>query len=274
MMSDERTWYDVLGVEPSAPKSDVKTAYHDALSDAQQAENGDEVAQVRRAWQVLSDPVQRQRYDEEIGLNQRGALDGGTDVEVDGNYDDEGDEYDGDESDVEIVDEGPVGRRPRPSALLETAEFLELPALSRRLVASLIDVVLIVGLFFASITLTYWLTGADSGLPGLITFVGWVEFWIIVFFLIPTWRTGQTLGKRFTWVMCVDRATGNLCSTRQVILRYIAPMVVIPVLLQMGAFLALFYGLSYALGRDQVSLADRLAKTAVVIARYRPTRAG
>jgi len=274
MMSDERTWYDVLGVEPTAPKSDVKTAYQDAMTNAQQSENGEEVRQVRRAWQVLSDPVQRKRYDDEIGLNQRGALDGATDVEIDDDYDDEDADFEGDESDVEFVDEGGPGRRPRTSAQLETAEFLEQPALSRRLVASLIDVVLVVGLFFASITLTYWISGADSGLPGLITFVGWVEFWIIVYFLIPTWRTGQTLGKRFTWVMCVDRATGNLCSTRQLILRYIAPMVVIPVLLQMGAFLALFYGLSYALGRDQVSIADRLSKTAVVIARYRPTRSG
>ena len=36
----------------------------------------------------------------------------------------------------------------------------------------------------------------------------------------------------------------------------------------------LFFGLSYAMGRDQLSLADRLAKTVVVVARYKPTRRG
>jgi hypothetical protein len=51
-------------------------------------------------------------------------------------------------------------------------------------------------------------------------------------------------------------------------------MVAIPALFQMGAFLALFFGLSYAMGRDQLSLADRLAKTVVVVARYKPTRTG
>jgi len=52
------------------------------------------------------------------------------------------------------------------------------------------------------------------------------------------------------------------------------PMLVIPLLLQAGAFLSLFYGLSFSMSRDQVSLADRVAKTAVVIARYKPSRPG
>ena len=48
-MDDERTWYEVLGVEPSAAKGDIKAAYQQALDAATVAENGDEVAQVRRA---------------------------------------------------------------------------------------------------------------------------------------------------------------------------------------------------------------------------------
>ena len=40
-------------------------------------------------------------------------------------------------------------------------------------------------------------------------------------------------------------------------------MVAIPLICADGPFLALFFGLSYAMGRDQVSLADRIGKTAV-----------
>ena len=100
------------------------------------------------------------------------------------------------------------------------------------------------------------------------------EIWVVGLYIVPTLRTGQTLGKRFTYIMCVDRETGNLPTPAQLIRRYIVPMVAVPALFQMGAFLALFYGLSYAMGRDQLSLADRLAKTVVVVARYRPTRDG
>ena len=41
---------------------------------------------------------------------------------------------------------------------------------------------------------------------------------------------------------------------------------------QMGGFLSLFYGLSFSMGRDQTSLADRMGRSVVVVARYRPVR--
>jgi hypothetical protein len=75
-----------------------------------------------------------------------------------------------------------------------------------------------------------------------------------------------------TYVMTVDRATGDLLTWRQAVTRYIIPMAAIPILPPIGAFLALYFGLSYMMGRDQVSLADRLAKSIVVIARYKPSR--
>lgn len=268
-MADSRTWYEVLGVTPSAAKGEVKAAYQSSMATAEQSDNTDEVAQVRRAWQVLSDPIQRQRYDEEIGLNGRRAS--GTAPVTDEN------EYDGD---IELVDDDddplapPKARHPKPSMMLEAAEFLELPTLGRRLTASVVDAITLVAVYVGSISITFQATGADYGLPAVLIFVGWLEFWFVVLLVIPTFRTGQTLGKRFTYLMCVDRATGNLGSVRQVLIRYVGAMFVIPLLVPMGAFLALFYGLSYAMGRDQVSLADRIAKTAVVIARYRPTRPG
>lgn len=289
---DPRTHYEVIGADPRASKADVKAAYVGALERAQAATDADEVSRVRRAWQVLSDPVQRQRYDEQIGVGLRrgGDHDGRARRVFDGDRDvdrDAGEELeprdavpDGDELDVEIdgaeMDDADAALVPGPARRAPLApglpSFIEQPTIGRRMTASLIDVVTLLGVFLASITITYQVTGADRGAPSIIIFVGWVEFWILVLLVIPTVRTGQTLGKRFTYVMTVDRATGGLPSIWQVLRRYIVPMVIIPALLQMGAFLALFFGLSYAMGRDQLSLADRLAGTVVAIARYQPTR--
>ena len=265
----DRTHYEVIGSEPQATKADLKAAYVTALDSAQGAGDTEGVAAVRRAWQVLSDPIQRQRYDDEIGVNHRGAVE--LVDAVDAEVVDEDDAVDA--VDVEVLDgELAPGPADRKALFHHIPEFLEQPTLARRLTASGIDVITMLALFLASITVTYQITGASKGVPGVVTFMGWVEFWIVVLFAIPTLRTGQTMGKRFTYVMTVDRDTGNLPSVSQVIRRYMVPMVAIPVLFQMGAFLSLFFGLSYAMGRDQLSLADRLAKTVVVVARYKPTR--
>ena len=267
----DRTHYEVIGSEPQATKADLKAAYVTALDSAQGAGDTEGVAAVRRAWQVLSDPIQRQRYDDEIGVNHRGAVE--LVDAVDAEVVDEDDAVDA--VDVEVLDgELAPGPTDRKALFHHIPEFLEQPTLARRLTASGIDVITMLALFLASITVTYQITGASKGVPGVVTFMGWVEFWIVVLFAIPTLRTGQTMGKRFTYVMTVDRDTGNLPSVSQVIRRYMVPMVAIPVLFQMGAFLSLFFGLSYAMGRDQLSLADRLAKTVVVVARYKPTRTG
>jgi uncharacterized RDD family membrane protein YckC len=267
-MDDERTWYEVLGVEPRAAKGDIRTAYQDAIDAATVAENGQELAQVRRAWQVLSDPVQRQRYDEEIGAHL-GALEPvatSRDGQVDDDYDDDYDDEDGDDG-VEVLDDDGTERRRRPKpSMMDTASFLELPTLGRRFVATVVD------------ALTFLALSALGGIPlgvatgSAIPVLVWVELMIIGVYIVPTFRTGQTLGKRMTYLMTVDRASGNLCSVAQVITRYLVPMAVFPFLFPLGPFLALYFGLSYMMGRDQVSLADRIAKTIVVIARYKPSR--
>lgn len=266
-MDDERTWYEVLGVEPRAAKGEIKTAYQDALDAATVADDRDEVAQVRRAWQVLSDPVQRQRYDEVIGAHT-GALEpvtrngeGRADIDDDDEYEDEYDE------DVEVLDdgEGPPIRRPKQS-MMETAAFLELPTLGRRVVATIID------------ALTFLALAVGGGVPlgaatgSVIAVLIWVELMAVGVYIVPTIRTGQTLGKRMTYLMTVERASGDLLTWREAVIRYIVPMAAIPILPPIGAFLALYFGLSYMMGRDQVSLADRLAKSIVVIARYKPSR--
>jgi curved DNA-binding protein CbpA len=75
-MSDNH--YDVLGVEPSASRDELRDAYRARVDDltaarerkgiteSQLQDNRDEVAKVRSAWNVLSDPFQRQRYDSQV----------------------------------------------------------------------------------------------------------------------------------------------------------------------------------------------------------------
>ena len=55
-MSD---YYDLLGIEPGADKDAIRSAYRDRLEGATQSER----AKLNKAWNVLSDPVQRGRYD-------------------------------------------------------------------------------------------------------------------------------------------------------------------------------------------------------------------
>jgi uncharacterized RDD family membrane protein YckC len=71
-------YYDVLGVEPEASREQLREAYRarvdeltaardrKGVTDSQLQANRDEVAKVRSAWNVLSDPFQRQRYDAQI----------------------------------------------------------------------------------------------------------------------------------------------------------------------------------------------------------------
>ena len=53
--------YELLGVEPDASKDEIKAAYRAEVADADSSRR----AQLNRAWNVLSDPVQRERYDEQ-----------------------------------------------------------------------------------------------------------------------------------------------------------------------------------------------------------------
>ena len=259
MTVSERTHYEVIDADPRAAKADLKAAYASALETAQSAGDADEVAAVRRAWQVLSDPVQRQRYDEENELTGRGAPARPAEV-----------------VEAEVVDDDELAamspKEMRQRLFHHVPEFLEQPTLGRRITASLIDVITTVAVFAATGGVAYAALGGGAAFT--IALIVLFEIWVVGMYVVPTLRTGQTLGKRFTYIMCVDRETGNLPTLAQLVRRYILPMVAVPALFQMGAFLALFYGLSYAMAKDQLSLADRLAKTVVVVARYKPTRDG
>jgi curved DNA-binding protein CbpA len=95
---DDLNHYEVLGVEPGASKDDIRNAYRAELATAQaQVTNAEtakrpdaaviasareEEASVRSAWQILSDPVQRARYDDQLGVT-------GAPVETDDDLEDD-----------------------------------------------------------------------------------------------------------------------------------------------------------------------------------------
>lgn len=77
------TWYDILGVTPGANSETIRRAYEakagqlapsrlsgappDVLAAAARARTA-----IEAAWSVLSDPTQRQRYDDETGIRRKG----------------------------------------------------------------------------------------------------------------------------------------------------------------------------------------------------------
>ena len=62
-MSD---YYELLGVEGDADKDAIRGAYRERLDGADQSER----AKLNKAWNILSDPVQRGRYDDYLASGQ------------------------------------------------------------------------------------------------------------------------------------------------------------------------------------------------------------
>jgi uncharacterized RDD family membrane protein YckC len=289
-VTDGQTHYEVLGIEPRATKEEIKAAYQERLDDAQAAQAResaskrpnesalasarDEEAQARSAWQVLSDPYQRGRYDASIDVPE---------------------DVDNEVADGEIVDDDePAGRggrggngaarQPRksrraqldanrPPVFTEDGTQLELAQTGRRATAAAIDVVIMIGVYFAIITIVDALTAfkKDSG-PAFAVSTGTLVAVVFAFLVIPTVFSGQSIGKRFTKVMLVDKTTGHLPTPSRVLLHYLPAIAALLILPGFGAPLALMIGLSFLLTRDGLSLGDKVSKSVVVIARYRPER--
>lgn len=121
MVDDDLTHYDVLGVEPSADKEQIRAAYQEQLEDIRQeqareqaskkpnenvlAGARDREARLRSAWQVLSDPYQRGRYDATVEM--------GTE-----HYESD------DDSGVEVVENGQRPLSPREERARQRAEAM------------------------------------------------------------------------------------------------------------------------------------------------------
>jgi hypothetical protein len=71
--NSDRDHYEVIGVDPGASKEDIRAAYRDRLEElAEKVGTSDdaraETARLNSAWQVLSDPYQRERYNAQEGI--------------------------------------------------------------------------------------------------------------------------------------------------------------------------------------------------------------
>lgn len=65
------TYYDLLGVAPDAPTATIRDAYRRAARAHHPDRVGDtsaaRMAEINQAWNTLSDPVRRRRYDRSLG---------------------------------------------------------------------------------------------------------------------------------------------------------------------------------------------------------------
>lgn len=87
-------YYEELGVEPGATRDELRDAHRQRIADLEAARdkkgvsesqlqaNRDEVARVRSAWNVLSDPFQRQRYDAKLASESESESVSGGEVEL------------------------------------------------------------------------------------------------------------------------------------------------------------------------------------------------
>jgi curved DNA-binding protein CbpA len=147
-------YYELLGVDDDAPVDDIRSAYRDKKA-AVDTSAGDEaksdVARLNKAWNVLSDPYQRGRYDQQRAVE----------------YDD--DEYEDDTYDYDDVPDVTPGARGRSRVSDRTSDRAErrrggrqplkptvklpagvhFPTMKQRLLAMGIDLLILIGLFFA-----------------------------------------------------------------------------------------------------------------------------
>ena len=244
--------YELLGVESDASKDEIRSAYRERIEDlrgkvengrSDQVRNGAraETARLNSAWQVLADPFQRQRYDTEL----TGGSDG-TEAEEE------------DEEEEEEAAPAPARRRglfePRErdgKGRPQRREPVGVPGaepapLGRRLAALGIDV-LTMGAVFLGVTSLLVSVASDS-VGAIILLVTALFVLFNAYFVFPTARSGQTLGKRFTHIMVVDADTGELPTWRRASLRYIVPIVlVIGLPGSLGLMGALLFGISWVL---------------------------
>jgi uncharacterized RDD family membrane protein YckC len=256
--------YELIGVESDASKDEIRSAYRERIEALRgKVENGRsdkardgaraETARLNSAWQVLADPVQRQRYDSELSngateaapapARRRGLF----------------------EPRERDAKGRPQRREPAGVSGAEAAP------LGRRLAAVGIDV-LTMGAVFLGVT-SLVVSAASNSVAAIILLVTALFVIFNAYFVFPTTRNGQTIGKRLTHVMVVDADTGELPTWRRTTLRYVVPIVlVIGLPGSLGLMAALLFGISWVLIDTRIGLMDRLGRTRVVLARYRPER--
>lgn len=269
--SQSRTYYDVLGVPTSADRDSVRIAYRTRMvelqSDVWRGSENDrrlEAARVNDAWNTLSDPFQRERYDAE--------LESGFGARVPAAPGDRPTRAKGRQVGPTLVKPFVVGSGPVPPT--------EKAFLTNRVNALFLD---IMSCFFFYVLFTLGLGVILGPQPKTATPPAWVQpvgaafiaVLLVAIFVLPTVRSGQTLGQRWFGVRVVRREDGELPGLTRTLYRY-GPLVILVVtgivLLPPLVFVPFFMGLSFLVTKTKRGLPDAAAKTVVVDAEPRPPR--
>jgi curved DNA-binding protein CbpA len=143
-------YYELLGVDVDAPVDDIRAAYRDkkaAVADSGTDAAKADAAALNKAWNVLSDPYQRGRYDEQRA-----------NVGDDGGAEDDDDDAEADAKPLRRSSKADArAKNSRRQPLQPTVKLpagMGFPATRRRIIAMLLDLAVLLVLFVASQFLT------------------------------------------------------------------------------------------------------------------------
>lgn len=269
-----RSYYDVLGVPASADRDSVRIAYRTRMVELQpdawrgsEADRRVEAARVNDAWNTLSDPFQRDRYDASLADGTAARVPAVVPASTSKGRRQAGPRV----GNVFDVGSGPVP--PGTTAVL-----------ANRINAVFLDMMLCaVGFFPLSFAMSAALGPQPNDAPVSLptwfmpTLLGGTAVVQILVFIFPTARWGQTVGQRWFGVRVVRTDDGQLPGLTRTLYRY-GPLVILVVAgFAITPFLLLLpflLGLSFIITKTRRGFPDRAARTVIVDAEPRPPRLG
>lgn len=148
-MTDD--YYALLGVEPDAPTDDIRAAYREKKAALDAKGDKQAVAHLNRAWNVLSDPYQRGRYDAQRERDARARSTNGD--ASDGERGEAGDAGPAAEPPRRrgLFAPPPAGQRPNaPAPTIPLPTDTAFPEQRRRITAMAIDLAVLLAVFVGS----------------------------------------------------------------------------------------------------------------------------
>jgi curved DNA-binding protein CbpA len=137
-------YYSLLGVEPDAATDDIRAAYRDKKALVDASDDKSDAPRLNKAWNVLSDPYQRGRYDEQRSrAEEEGELDS-EELVVQANTNSRG------------RARGERRPRPTPQELVPTIELpagVSWPPNRRRIAAMMTDLGVLAAIFIVGVFL-------------------------------------------------------------------------------------------------------------------------
>jgi uncharacterized RDD family membrane protein YckC len=280
-------YYELLGVARDAPTSEIKDAYRGLIEQARDGGTGKksvavtaDPAELNQAWNVLADPFQRRRYDEQLRTEARDAdpdsaapappaRTAAKRTAVAKRSLPKEDTAEQDAPPRTILGALKQGKQgPRARGTRENVEPLVLPwgmtpaTRGRRIGATAIDLLAgVVGYVLLQFVL-YFANLPDAA--SLAVFYGGLAALVIFYVLAPVARSGQTPGKRLLHLRIVELETWGAPQWNGSLRRYGAPILVTVAIPQLGGFVALFLGFTFLSDPHQRSLLDKFARTVVV----------